>query len=80
MNYQFVKNLLLENLNTCRRKKWDECKRIRLATESDVDYIPNINLKGLIVEDCIILCDCKIRIYIPSQDDLDSKDWEIMTN
>ncbi len=76
LSYKEVMSCLSESKKASRRS-WDTCKVIRLAKESDVDYI-NYPIEGILVSDCdMARCDCKIAIYQPSQEDLDATDWMI---
>lgn len=60
------------------RSEWSDCKLVRKAEESDVEYI-NYPVEGITVEDCSKReCDCKIVIYNPTKEDTMANDWYVM--
>lgn len=59
-----------------RRPHWDANKNIRAAKEEDVEYIGDVNIEGLMVEDCVKPMDCKIGIFAPTHGDRYATDWE----
>ncbi len=57
------------------RAEWDDCRYVRKAIESDVEFI-NYPVEGVAVEDCNRReCDCKIAIFQPSKEDMVANDW-----
>lgn len=77
MNLDQAKEKVKEG-NHVTNLAWGACKIIRSAQESDVEYI-NFPPEGLIVEDCEQkICDCKIAIFQPTEEDLKSTDYIIV--
>ncbi len=66
--------------NGCiRREAWVNTeKKVRPARESDMDYIGVLTIENIWVEDCEKPMDCKIRIWVPAEEDIDALDWEIV--
>lgn len=63
-----------------RRTSWGDCKIIRSWQESDEDFVPGLaNTKDVIMEECDQkVCDCRISVFAPTQDDLDAQDYIIL--
>ena len=60
-------------------QRYGDCREIRLSTVGDYDHIPNVNLDGVLVEDCENRkCDCKTGIFRPTEEDLLATDWRII--
>ena len=60
-----------------KREKWDDCRHVRQAKESDADYI-NYPIEGILVDACDNrVCDCTIIIYKPTEEDQQATDWII---
>lgn len=78
MNLQEAKDKIITDSIRVKSPSWDSCKIIRKAILSDEDYI-NYPHQGIIVEDCTNRkCDCKIAIYIPTPDDEQLNDFEVV--
>lgn len=74
MNYDTAR-ALIDNGMIVSRTTWNDCKVVRAAKESDVEFI-NYPTEGIVVEDCEKrLCDCKIIIYTPTESDKTATDW-----
>lgn len=77
MTYNEVQQKIISGEKAIR-EKWGECRHIRLAVESDEEYI-NYPYKGLIVQDCNKTeCDCKISIFHASTEEMVANDWIIL--
>ena len=64
--------------NKVFRSEWEDCKYVRRAVDSDIDFI-NYPVEGVTVEDCNRRqCDCKIVIYQPTKEDTIAKDWFVL--
>ena len=77
MNYKHIQTEL-EKGNKVFRAEWDDCRYVRKAEESDVEFI-NYPTDGIIVEDCNKRqCDCNIAIYQPTKEDTMANDWYVL--
>lgn len=66
--------------NVVDRAAWNECKIIRLHTESDCDFTNIDTWQGVVVEDCRERkCDCNIGLYRPSAEDIVATDFYIVS-
>lgn len=75
MNYtQAYQRILADNTMTARRIQWGICRQIRGSRESDYEYLNTIP-EGTIVEDCKKDCDCKVGIWVPTNEDKKAEDW-----
>lgn len=78
MNYDQAQAKVKEG-NKVTRIGWGACKTIRLAKESDHDFANGYDVIGLTMEDCETkICDCKIGIYHPTEEDKKAEDFIIV--
>ena len=77
-NYEAAQHKIKEG-QTLTRAGWGACKTIRLAKDSDQDYVGEVDLEGLTMEDCATkICDCKIGIFHPTEEDKKAEDYIIV--
>ena len=76
MTWKEVETGIQEGWNASRLS-WPECKYIRGWQEDDHDYfmVPIADTKGIIMQVCEKPCDCKVGVYIKTQEDVDATDW-----
>ncbi len=78
MNYGEARSKVLEG-TPVRESSWKGDRKIRLATDGDVDYLNFDSLDGLIVTDCPSKeCDCVVCLYQPTEAETLSKNWEVV--
>jgi|GEM_PF-3760401 len=74
MTWKQVQHLINDGKKVFRAE-WEECKYVRKAVDSDIEFI-NYPVENAVVEDCNKRkCDCKIIIYTPSPEDARANDW-----
>lgn len=77
MTYKQIQHELNEGKKVFR-SEWEDCKYVRKAVESDVEFI-NYPVENIIVEDCSKRqCDCRIVIYQPTKEDMVANDWFVL--
>lgn len=77
MNYETAKKKILEEDIKVTKHSWNLCKLLRKGTEADLEYT-NYTVTDQVVEDCTDrICDCKIAIFQPTEDDLIAEDYVI---
>lgn len=78
MNYETARHKILNEGHEIIRPSWGVCAYIRLAVESDIDYL-NYPTQGLIIQSCDKrTCDCKVILYVPTSEDLKADDFAIL--
>lgn len=76
--YSQVKEALRTGCSA-RRPEWDICKIVRDPQESDRDFfMTEVDFKDAVMEYCPRSCDCNVRFFTPTQQDLEATDWVII--
>lgn len=82
MNFERVKGALKEGWEA-RLPQWESCRTIRAWKDSDADYFVHdipANTEDAIVMECERQCDCKVGIYAPAKEEVESDQWFLVNN